>query len=81
MGLLRRINWDLVQRIGHNLQYDSEINRTKLARTCRMKYVLCVEYLEWMEQLNLITVGRHVRLTEQGYRMIMTNDQRNILAE
>ena len=69
--MIRRINWELVLRIAEHLQQEGKMKKTRLAMVCHMKYVSCRSYLEWMEKLDLVVIGRHVQLTERG-RDILT---------
>ena len=68
--MLYKIDVGIMTRIAQHLQQKGKIKRTKLAMICNMNYTALIEYLVWIKKFNLVTIGRHVQLTDAGREVL-----------
>ncbi|WP_155991181.1 hypothetical protein [Candidatus Nitrosotenuis uzonensis] len=68
---LKRIDWDIAERIILVLYDKGEQRRTPLATKCNLNYANCLLYIQWMMYLDLVrwkTVGM-MRIWSASLRM------------
>lgn len=50
----QRIEWKTVLRILGFLRHNSKSKKTHISMTCNLGYKRCIQYLNWLEMMNLI---------------------------
>ncbi|MGI0060531.1 MAG: winged helix-turn-helix domain-containing protein, partial [Nitrosotalea sp.] len=71
----QRIGWKTVLRIIEFLHYNSKSKKTHISMKCNIGYKKCIQYLNWMEMMDLINNhvdrdGSHlIILSEKGMKL------------
>jgi len=66
----QRIEWKTVLRILGFLHHNSRSKKTHISMTCNLGYKRCVQYLNWLEIMNLIKKD----VDQDGSHLISVNE-------
>ena len=67
---LRRIDWNIVERLLVLLHYSTHMKKTNIAMKCNLSYDRCMMYLRWMEMIGLVK-----RSVEDGFEVISLKEK------
>ncbi len=73
----RRLEWKTVLRILGFLHHNSKSRKTRISMTCNLGYKRCVQYLNWLEMMDLIKKdsdkdGSHlISMSERGIELVL----------
>ena len=73
----QRIEWKTVLRILGYLHHNSKSKKTHISMTCNLGYKRCIQYLNWLEMMNLIKKdigddGSHlISMNEFGIELVL----------
>ena len=66
----QRIEWKTVLRILGFLQHNGKSKKTHVSMMCNLGYKRCIQYLNWLEMMNLIKKD----IDENGSHLISVNE-------
>lgn len=78
----QRIEWKTVLRILGFLYHNSKSKKTHISMTCNLGYKRCIQYLNWLELMDLIKIdddknGSHlISMNERGTELVIKYQNR-----